>query len=255
MSEVPPQPGNHARPPRRSHAEYPSGTTERAVLRRLAAAAAVIGLVGASTMAFVPAAAAASVDTPAVENPDAQRAVVELAGVQPWSAVVPADFAASAGYRPTVSRGLLVDPAGACSSPIPLPAEFDTACQAHDLGYDLLRYAKQHGQPLGSWARQSIDASFEQQMHSVCAVRADGFSRMECDTMATVASTAVDLNSRRQNYATPMPEYLFGTQLSGKALGWQLLRVFAPAVLVLLALAALVVIRRRARIESLRSPK
>ncbi|RDI69325.1 hypothetical protein [Nocardia pseudobrasiliensis] len=229
-------------------------STERGLLRRLAGAAAVVGLVGASAMAFVPAgAAAAAAVAPAAENADARRVVTELGGVRPWSAVVPGDFAAGAGYRPTVRAGLLVDPAGDCSSPIPLPAEFDIACQAHDLGYDLLRYAERHGQPLGPWARQSIDAALERNMHAACEVRADVFDRAQCNVLATVASTAVDLNSRRQDYAAPMPEYLFGTQLSGSELGAQLFRVLAPAALFLVILAALFAVRRR--IDTVRGAK
>ncbi|MCM6776550.1 hypothetical protein NDR87_21640 [Nocardia sp. CDC159] len=220
-------------------------TTGRGALRRIAGATAVAALLTGSAMAFGPAGSAVAAGTGAVENADARRAVAELAGARPWSAPIPADFAASAGYRPTVSQGLLVAPNGDCSAPIPLPDEFETACKAHDLGYDLLRYAARGGHPLGPWARQRIDAALEQHMHSACQGRADSFARAECHVLATVASTAVDLNSRRQDYAAPMPEYLFGTELSGPALGTQLLRVLGPGALALLVLAAVVAFVRR----------
>lgn len=129
---------------------------------------------------------------------------------------------------------------------MPLPAEFVTACQAHDLGYDMLRYADDRGRPLGPWARQAVDAVLDRRMHAACDHR-QGLDQGRCQVMASVASTAVDLNSRRQNYATPRPEYLFGARLSGKRLGHQLLAVGAPASLVLAALALLIVelVRRK----------
>jgi len=180
------------------------------------------------------------------EEPAARAAVVQLTGAHPAAVEIPARFAAEHGYRPVVSGGLLVDPLGACSSPVPLPAEFVPACQAHDLGYDMLRYADDRGRPLGPWARQDIDAVLDRRMHAACDHRR-GPDRVRCQVMASVASTAVDLNSRRQNYATPRPEYLFGARLSGKHLGHQPLAVAAPAALVLSALALLIaeLVRRK----------
>jgi hypothetical protein len=172
--------------------------------------------------------------------------VVQLTGAHPAAVDIPARFADEHGYRPVVRDGLLVDPLGACSSPVPLPAEFVPACQAHDLGYDMLRYADDRGRPLGTWARQDIDAVLDRRMHAACD-RRHGLDRDRCQVMASVASTAVDLNSRRQNYATPRPEYLFGARVSGKQFGHQLLAVAAPASLVLSALAVLIaeLVRRR----------
>ncbi|WP_429413784.1 hypothetical protein [Nocardia sp. GAS34] len=180
------------------------------------------------------------------EDPAARAAVVELTGAHPAAVEIPAGFAAEHGYRPVVRGGLLVDPLGACSSPVPLPAEFVTACRAHDLGYDMLRYADDRGRPLGPWARQAVDAVLDRRMHAACDHR-HGLDQGRCQVMASVASTAVDLNSRRQNYAAPRPEYLFGARLSGKRLGHQLLAVGAPASLVLAALALLMVelVRRK----------
>src|SRR5699024_6909626 len=68
-------------------------------------------------------------------------------------ALVPDDFARTTGYEPALRGGMAVNPVGACSSPVPLPERFTPACMAHDLGYDLLRYAEAHGTPLGEWAR------------------------------------------------------------------------------------------------------
>ncbi|MQY23286.1 hypothetical protein [Nocardia macrotermitis] len=180
------------------------------------------------------------------ENSAARVAVAGLVGPHPDEVVLPEDFAAERGYRPVKSGGLLVDPGGGCSSPVRLPIEFRTACQAHDLGYDLLRYADDHGQPLGPWARQAIDGALENRMQAACADR-HGLRRAQCRTMATVAATAVDLNSRRQNYAPPRPEYLFGHRLSGEHFGHQFLTIAAPAALILSALALLVIEIARGR--------
>ncbi|GAB2707925.1 hypothetical protein [Nocardia thraciensis] len=235
-------------PPR---AESINGSSSRRVadarLRRVAGAAAVVAMVTGSTVALAPAAAAVGVGRPPVESAQARTAVAELTGATPWDAAIPDDFQARQGYRPVVADGLLVDPRGGCSSPIPLPPEFDNACKAHDLGYDMLRYAERDHQPLGSWARQAVDAALEQRMYTACAAHAEPLTRTRCEVLASVATTAVDLNSRRQNYATPLPEYVFGTELSGSAIGDQALRMLAPAGSAVLALAFLLMGIRRAR--------
>lgn len=216
-------------------------------VRHVLASVALAALTATVPLAFAPAMpASAAVTKSGIENAAARDAVEDLVGDHPWSVAVPADFAAEAGYRPVVEDGLMVDPDGDCSSPIQLPTEFTEACKAHDLGYDMLRYAEQRRQPLHPWARQAIDATLQRRMHDACATRGDTAARARCDVVATVATTGVDLNSRRQNYATPDPEYLFGTQLSGEHLDNQLLRVGGPVTLaaVLVAGAGLAAWRR-----------
>ncbi|MBU3064763.1 hypothetical protein KO481_24945 [Nocardia sp. NEAU-G5] len=205
------------------------------------------------TLAFAPPmhASAAATD-PRSENAVARAAVADLIGPHPWSVALPSDFAAGAGYQPIVERGLLVDPLGECSSPIQLPAEFKTACRAHDLGYDVLRYAERRHAPLGAWGRQAIDAVFQQRIHAACQVRSNTMSETGCEVMATIATTGVDLNSRRQNYATPEPEYMFGMRLSGKHIDAQLWHMGGPAALgviaaLVMATVLAVVWRRRVR--------
>ncbi|MEV5648680.1 alpha/beta-hydrolase family protein [Nocardia sp. NPDC052254] len=212
--------------------------------RRIAGVVAAVLALGCVAMTLSPTAGAADI-APAAENPGARGAVLALTGPHPERAVIPADFGAAQGYLPVEVDGVPVDPGGQCSSPIPLPAEFDTACKAHDLGYDLLRYAELHGHPLGPWARRAVDATLEQHMYDACATRDGTLARLHCDTMAAIATGAVDLNSRRQNYAAPMPEYLFGAQLSGSELGPQLVRVLASVAMVLLLVAALFAVVRR----------
>ncbi|WP_433593426.1 hypothetical protein [Nocardia sp. CA-145437] len=214
---------------------------DSAGLRRygaLAAAAAVVCTVG---VAFAPAAGAAADLPRRPESSSARASLLESIAARPNSTAIPDDFAAAAGYRPVVEAGMLLDPEGDCSSPIPLPAEFDLACKSHDLGYDLLRYAAAHGQPLGPWARRSVDAALEQRMHAACAAREDAISRTRCQVMATIAATAVDLNSIRQNYGSPVYEPFFehtGAGPTPAALG------AAGAGVAGLASAATVLVRR-----------
>ncbi|WP_245921506.1 alpha/beta-hydrolase family protein [Nocardia nova] len=210
----------------------------------IAGFAALVAAVIAILVSPSPGAGAAEVG-PAPENAAARDAVRALTGDRPELAVMPADFAATQGYRPVQLAGMPVDPSGECSSPIPLPTEFDTACKAHDLGYDLLRYAADRGHPLGPWARRAVDNALETRMFAACDTRNDLLARARCTTMASVATAAVDLNSRRQNYAAPMPEYLFGRQLSGTELGPQIAHVLARLAMVLLMVAALFAIVRR----------
>lgn len=147
---------------------------------------------------------AADADTPARENSLAARAVTALTADDRSPEVVPRDFATVMGYEPTVLGGMLVNPDGACSSPVPLPAEFDTACKSHDFGYDLLRYAHLGGGDLGPWARTEIDAQLDRRLHDACDARTR--DRAQCFVMADTAATAVGWNSRRQGYGAPVDE-------------------------------------------------
>ncbi|CRK54103.1 conserved exported hypothetical protein [Rhodococcus sp. RD6.2] len=122
------------------------------------------------------------------------------------AATLPTDFAEVTGYRPVLRDGMLVKPNGDCSSPVPLPREFDTACQGHDLGYDLLRYADRSGERLGPWARRALDLQLDERLHAACATRPDDVTRASCGVVASTAAAAVDTNSWRQQYAAPRPE-------------------------------------------------
>ncbi|MGC0363387.1 hypothetical protein ABH922_001371 [Rhodococcus sp. 27YEA15] len=151
------------------------------------------------------------------EDPYAARAVAAATtddGVVA-AAAIPEDFATFAGYEPTIVDGYLANPNGDCSSPVPLPAEFDSACKAHDLGYDLLRYAYEHGAELRPWARQALDAQLDARMHSACEDRSDGPSRTFCFSMAEIATAAVSGNSWRQGYLTPVQESGAGYAVAG----------------------------------------
>lgn len=208
----------------------------------LAGAATVACTVG---VAFAPAAGAAITAPGAPENAAARTGILESIAAQPDPAAIPEDFVTDAGYRPVIEAGILVNPQGDCSSPIPLPAAFDLACKSHDLGYDLLRYAAAHGQPLGPWARQSVDAALDRRMHAACDARGNPVSRTRCQTLATVAATAVDLNSLRQDYGDPVYEPFFEHQGNGLSPATLLLAGLGLAAVS--ATTATVVTRRAAR--------
>ncbi|MVU76415.1 hypothetical protein GPX89_04050 [Nocardia sp. ET3-3] len=186
--------------PTRSRWDRPSRYATLAVAAAIACSAGV---------AFAPDAGAAAPAPVQPENAAARAGILESVAAQPDPTVIPEDFVATAGYRPVVENGMLVNPNGDCSSPVPLPAEFDPACKSHDLGYDLIRYAAAHGQPLGPWARQVADAGLERRMHAACESRDNAVSRARCQFMASVATTAVDLNSIRQDYGNPIYEPFF----------------------------------------------
>lgn len=124
-------------------------------------------------------------------------------GPESTSAAMPAGFT-QRFYAPTIEDGLLVDPDGDCSSPIPLPSEFDIPCKAHDLGYDLIRFGGD-GQATAE-ARRDLDTRLGTRMHDSCVHQPDVLSRSSCNVMAEIAVTAVRFNSWRQNYGVPVPE-------------------------------------------------
>ncbi|WP_228003000.1 hypothetical protein [Nocardia australiensis] len=189
----------------------------RSGYRRGAALTAAALTTMAATVVFAPATYAVTTDRSAMQNAAATAAVGKLTTGPGLDAAFPDDFTTMLGYRPGIVNGLMANPNGDCSSPVTLPAEFDTACKAHDLGYDLLRYADRHNAPLGPWARQALDTTLGQHMHEACATREDPFSRTRCDTMASIATTFVDLNSRRQDYGPPVVETLTVTTASENA--------------------------------------
>lgn len=164
--------------------------------------------IGLSTVLSPHAAGAAGAGGDGEHRTPAAHAIAVLTTADPEiaAAAVPDDFDATVGYRPTVREGMLVNPHGSCSSPVPLPAEFDTACMAHDLGYDLLRYADRRGARVGAWARQALDRQLDERMHASCDTRPDDLTRTSCRTVAGIATSAVQANSWRQGYAAPRPE-------------------------------------------------
>lgn len=172
---------------------------------QFARAGAFALVVGATCAAAAFLAPTAQATTTAASGPAAVAARTLIDGVHP---VLPDDFATTMGYRPTLVASTMVDPDGSCSTPVALPIEFDTACKAHDLGYDVLRYAQRVGTPLGSWARKGLDAQLHTRMHDSCDDRTEATARNSCYAMADIAAGFVDANSWRQGYRSPEPEHL-----------------------------------------------
>jgi hypothetical protein len=175
----------------------------------------ILGIVGvlALTVPATTAAVANTVATPPRTSSSTADARSSVAGgavaaitTQPVAvaaAAIPADFESVMGYQPRVRHGVLVDPDGSCSSPVPLPRGFALACAEHDLGYDLLRYADLSGAALGPWARTAVDDRMVQRMRAACADLDPGIQRALCSVADDVAGLVVEINSLRQLRGVP----------------------------------------------------
>jgi hypothetical protein len=134
-----------------------------------------------------------------------------LAGgpAHPVTATLPS-FGPVMGYAPAAVRlagsdlPRWVKPSGACSSPLgQTPFGFGAVCQAHDFGYDLLRYADRTGAPAPPGARRLLDSRFDHDLHAHCAATRHGLGRLACDGFAALYAGATKLGSRVQRYGTP----------------------------------------------------
>jgi phospholipase A2-like protein len=163
---------------------------------------AAIGAVLSTVLIVAPAPAATTNDKAAT------LAVEKL--TRTGQADAPSDFARVMGYTPVVARladGRLrsINPDGYCSVPGEgKPFAFDTACQAHDYGYDLLRYANRRGEPLAENARAQIDARLLADMQTQCNGTTTGSQFAACTATADVFAAGVQFNSWRQMYAPPI---------------------------------------------------
>ncbi|CCQ16964.1 putative uncharacterized protein [Rhodococcus sp. AW25M09] len=174
-----------------------SRNISRTLISLAAAAVAVTATTGAAS------------PPPATDTTSPIAVAVHALVTEPANAAaltIPRDFPSVMGYRPRVQDAMAENPRGDCSSPVPLPSEFDSACKAHDLGYDLIRYAAATGTTVDPQWRRAIDAQLETRMHAACVDRTDDGPRQVCDAAASVAATAVDLNSWRQSFGAPVPE-------------------------------------------------
>lgn len=171
--------------------------------RRKLGVSAALGAILSVVLIAAPAPAAQSTGDPA-----AAAAVAELA--ETGQATVPADFVRVMGYTPvtaTLSDGQTrtVNPQGACSVPGEgKPFTFTTACQAHDFGYDLLRYAQRQGEPLAEDARAAVDTRLAADLHSECFQTITGSEYAACTTTADVFAAGVAFNSWRQMSGPPI---------------------------------------------------
>ncbi|MEV6902423.1 phospholipase [Amycolatopsis sp. NPDC051372] len=177
----------------------------------------------------------------------AQNAIAALThpGPQPTAlALLPKDFTAVSGVTPgalaardgTV-RAVHVD--GGCSTPWGddnTKWDYAVPCKAHDLGYDLLRYADKKGHPLDQSVRASLDARLSQDMHHACVVNPMG-SPGTCQVVATLYSAGLVVNSWHQRWGPPVADpigpmvagvLVIGCLLVFRLRGWHTARRATP---------------------------
>jgi len=165
--------------------------------------AAALGAVLSTILIVAPAPASTG-----KSDPEAAAAVAAL--VETGQAIVPDQFAAVMGYTPvtaTLADGEVrtINPGGSCSVVGGgRPFAFDTACKAHDFGYDLLRYAERRGEPLGEDARAAIDARLVADLRSQCEETTGGSEYAACHATVDVFAAGVGFNSWRQMSGPPV---------------------------------------------------
>lgn len=120
---------------------------------------------------------------------------------------VPNDFPQVMGYAPRTAHLAdgsvrVINPKGSCSVPGEgRPFDFAVPCQAHDFGYDLLRYAERRGAPLDASARAEIDTLLDHDLRVQC--RADS-TPASCDATVALFAAGVGFNSWRQVSGPPV---------------------------------------------------
>ncbi|WP_326565643.1 phospholipase A2 [Amycolatopsis rhabdoformis] len=177
----------------------------------------------------------------------AQNAIAALTHPGPQAtalALLPKDFTAVSGITPgalpardgTV-RAVHVD--GGCSTPWGddnTKWDYAVPCKAHDLGYDLLRYADKKGHPLDQSVRASLDARLSQDMHHACVVNPMG-SAGTCQVVATLYSAGLVVNSWHQRWGPPVADpigpmvagvLVIGCLLVFRLRGWHTARRTTP---------------------------
>lgn len=147
-----------------------------------------------------------SADVIAAAN--AVHAFVEPSATHDPHLNLPSDFAQETGRDPktiTAPDGTLrvVDSSGGCSGPAgDTEWDFSAACRAHDLGYDLLRYADHKGQPLGRYARKALDDRLATDLHTQCRLNPRG-AEQTCHAVAETYALGLKFNSWRQRWGAP----------------------------------------------------
>lgn len=162
----------------------------------------------------------ASRPTPPVTSPPtgdvakvaaAIEAQLDPAGGRDPIALLPDDFTEVSGREPihlTAPDGTVraVHPDGACSSPWgDTRWDYSVGCKAHDLGYDMLRYAEAKGQPLSTDLRERLDDRLSLDMHAQCGYNPRG-SPASCEVVASLYTVGLVVNSWHQQWGPPKNE-------------------------------------------------
>ncbi|TNC24647.1 phospholipase [Amycolatopsis alkalitolerans] len=154
----------------------------------------------------------------------AQRAIEALThpGAEPTAlSLLPPDFTKVTGVVPGALRARdgtvrAVHVDGGCSTPWGddnTKWDYSVPCKAHDLGYDLLRYADKIGQPLAPGVRASLDARLSFDMHNACLLNPMGSART-CQVVASLYSAGLVVNSWHQRWGPPVGDPV-GPMLAG----------------------------------------
>ncbi|WP_020657399.1 phospholipase A2 [Amycolatopsis benzoatilytica] len=177
----------------------------------------------------------------------AQNAIVALTHPGPDATALPLlphDFTKVMGGHPAAQPARdgtvrAVHPDGGCSAPWGddnTKWDFAVPCRAHDLGYDLLRYANVKGHPLDQWARTDLDDRLIQDMHHTCDLNPMG-SAGTCHAVASLYEAGLVLNSWHQRWGPPVGDPLgpmiagvlvIGCLLVMRLRGWHLTRRTVP---------------------------
>ncbi len=124
---------------------------------------------------------------------------------------LPKDFRKVSGREPVHMKApdgtvRAVHPDGGCSSPWGATRwDYSVGCKAHDLGYDLLRYAELKGQPLAPELRERLDDRLSQDMHAQCRYNPRG-SAGACEVVADIYTAGLVVNSWHQRWGPPRNE-------------------------------------------------
>jgi hypothetical protein len=157
---------------------------------------------------------------------------------------LPKDFTALSGVTPGAMpardgtvRAVHVD--GGCSTPWGddnTKWDYAVPCKAHDLGYDLLRYADRKGHPLGPEVREALDNQLSHDMHHACDLNPMD-SAGTCRIVASFYSAGLVVNSWHQRWGPPV----------GDPIG--------PMVAGVLVIGCLLVVRLRGWLRARREPR
>ncbi|GAA3574827.1 phospholipase A2 [Amycolatopsis ultiminotia] len=177
----------------------------------------------------------------------AQNAIADLTHPGPAATALtrlPADFTAVSEVKPTAMAARdgtvrAVHPDGGCSTPWGddnTKWDYAVPCKAHDLGYDLLRYADKKGHPLGPEVRASLDSRLSQDMHHACEINPMGSPRT-CQLVASLYSAGLTMNSWHQRWGPPVADpigsmvagvLVIGCLLVARLRGWHAARRTSP---------------------------
>ncbi|MGH3881053.1 MAG: phospholipase A2 [Actinophytocola sp.] len=160
---------------------------------------------------------------------------------------LPADFRLVSGREPVHMRApdgtrRAVHPGGGCSSPWgDTRWDYSVGCKAHDLGYDMLRYAERKGQPLSPDLRERLDDRLSTDMHAQCRLNPRG-SPTFCEVVASLYTVGLVVNSWHQRWGPPRNEPVGP---------WSVAMV---VIMLLIAVRAPAVVRSGVRLRPRRTP-